>query len=182
MFFHKLTWDEEHPVYTYHTAMGTSISVRPGDVSPFDGKVVTAEDIKVLVSCHNAEVRNNIKNCKAPLSDKEKAEVREWEEAHPGESAPKKWNASLDHEFEDHDEMDSSSLMLEIYKHRHPDNPTADRLWDVIDQMTDTQKRALVMYHFEGMSLKEISEELGCCQSAVSRAIGRAEEFIEKNF
>lgn len=182
MKFHKLTWDEENPVYTYHTATGTSISIRPGDVSPYDGKVVTAEDIKVLISCFNAEVRNNIKNCKAPLSKKEKEEIREWEEAHPGETAPKKWNASLNHIVENHEEMDSSSLMLEIFNRSHPENPSADRLWELIDQMTEVQRRALVLFRIEGMSLKEISALLGRSESAISRAVSRAEDFIKKNF
>ncbi len=182
MKFRRLTWDEEHPIYNYHFCDGKTVSIQPGDKSPIDGRGITNEDIKVLISCHNAEVRNNIKNCKAPLTERAKKDIRDWEEGHPGEKAPNKWNASLDCIMEDHTDTDCSSIMLKAYKSTHEDNPAADRLWELIDQMTETQRRALIMSRLEKRPLKEIAKMLGCSVSAVSRAVKRAEDFIKRNY
>lgn len=108
--------------------------------------------------------------------------MREWEESHPGEKAPAKWNASLDCIVDDHEEMDCTPIMYEIYNRTHAENPAIDRLWELIDQMTEVQRRAFIMFRLEHKPLKEIAAELGCCVSAVSRAVSRAEDFIRENF
>ena len=68
----KTRWDKRG-TYTFNFNDGTNVTLRPGE----DG--VTEADIKVLHSLDDAEVYNNIKNSRPPLTEAEKAEaVREF--------------------------------------------------------------------------------------------------------
>ena len=165
--------------YTYKTATGERISFASGDV----GGEVTTELIKFLHSLDDAEVYNNRKNCKPPLSDEEKAAIRVWEEAHPGEEAPKNWTMSLDAFSEDADsDIDRSDLMREVYDRSHAEDHADSRLGEVIDEMPYKQRQAFVMVELEGYSMTEAADKLGCSIAKVSKLIARAKEFIKKNY
>lgn len=178
MKFHK-TNSNNRTTYTYKTATGERISFAPGDA----GGEVTAELIKFLHSLDDAEVYNNRKNCRPPLSDEEKAAIRVWEEAHPGEEAPKNWTMSLDAFSEDADsDMDRSSLMREVYNRSNTKEESSSRLGEVIDEMPYKQRQAFVMVELEGYSMTETADKLGCSIANVSKLIARAKEFIKKNY
>ena len=74
----KTRWDKRG-AYTFQFNDGTSVTLRPGE----DG--VTEADIKVLHSLDDAEVYNNIKNSRPPMTGAEKAAKKQWEAEHPGE-------------------------------------------------------------------------------------------------
>ena len=74
----KTRWDKRG-AYTFQFNDGTSVTLRPGE----DG--VTEADIKVLHSLDDAEVYNNIKNSRPPMTEAEKAAKKQWEAEHPGE-------------------------------------------------------------------------------------------------
>ena len=76
--------------YTYPIYDGSTITLIPGK----DG--ITEEFIVLLHHLDDAEVRNNLKNGRPELTAEEKQAVKEWENAHPGEKAPRNWNLSID--------------------------------------------------------------------------------------
>ena len=80
---------DKRGAYTFQFNDGTSVTLRPGE----DG--VTEADIKVLHSLDDAEVYNNIKNSRPPMTEAEKAAKKQWEAEHPGERYPANWNLSF---------------------------------------------------------------------------------------
>lgn len=178
MRFYKTNY-KHRTTYTYMTVTGEKITIAPGDA---DGEV-TEELIKCLHKLDDKEVYNNIKNRKPPLSEEEKAMIREWEEVHPGEEVPKNWTMSLDAFSEDADsDMDRSGLMREIYNRSHAENPAASRLGEVIDEMPYKQRQAFVLVELNGYSTTEAADKLGCSIANVSKLIARAKTFIRENY
>lgn len=178
MKFRKTNYNNR-PTYTYRFATGEEITIAPGDA---DGRV-TAELIKFLHSRDDAEVYNNRKNCKPPLSDEEKEMIRKWEDAHPGEEVPKNWTMSLDAFYEDADsDMDRSGIMREVYDRSHAEDLAVSRLGEVIDEMPYKQRQAFVMVELDGYSMTEVADKLGCSIVNVSKLIARAKSFIRKNY
>lgn len=92
--------------YTYPIYDGSTITLIPGK----DG--ITEEFIVLLHHLDDAEVRNNLKNGRPELTAEEKQAVKEWENAHPGEKAPRNWNLSIDYVMSD-DEHDSEKAAIE---------------------------------------------------------------------
>lgn len=178
MKFRKTNYNKR-PTYTYKSVTGEEVTIAPGDA---DGKV-TAELIKFLHSRDDAEVYNNLKNCRPPLSDKERDMIREWEDAHPGEEASKNWTMSLDAFSEDADsDMDRSGLMREVYDRSHAENPAVSRFEEVINEMPYKQRQTFVLVELDGYSMAEAADKLGCSIANVSKLIARAKTFIRKNY
>lgn len=70
-------------------------------VNEVTGEVVTAEFIRQWHMDRDREVYNNNKHLKPPADENKKKQIREWEEAHPGEKCPDSYNLSLDASFAD---------------------------------------------------------------------------------
>lgn len=70
-------------------------------VNEVTGEVVTAEFIRQWHMDRDREVYNNNKHLKPPADEHKKKQIREWEEAHPGEKCPDSYNLSLDASFAD---------------------------------------------------------------------------------
>lgn len=83
-------------------------------VNEVTGEVVTAEFIRQWHMDRDREVYNNNKHLKPPADENKKKQIREWEEAHPGEKCPDSYNLSLDASFaDDEGSEDKSSLLYE---------------------------------------------------------------------
>lgn len=178
MKFHK-TNSNKRTTYTYESVTGEKVTFAPGDA---DGEV-TAELIKFLHSRDDAEVYNNRKNCKPPLSDEEKEVICKWEGAHPGEEVPKNWTLSLDAFSEDADsDMDRSGLMRDVYEKANEESPVVTRLWEVIGEMSDRQRRVFIMVELAGYSMTETADKLGCSIANVSKLVARAKNFIREKY
>ena len=90
---HK-TKQENRGTYTYHFDDGRKVTIKPGEEG------VTEEFIKKLHSLDDSEVYYNHKNWHRPISEKEKQDIKEWEEKHPGEKYQEVWNLSIDSVFD----------------------------------------------------------------------------------
>ena len=173
----------ERTSYTYTDAEGNKVTLHVGDSSPTDGKPVTAEIIKLLHSMDDAEVYNNLKNSRPTLTEAQKKEAREWEEAHPGEKAPRNWHISLDMFFGDDDsDMDRSSLMNELAHRSQENHESSGKLDEIIEQMPQKTRIAFILVWEEGYSQAEAAKIMGCSKPNVSKLIKRAEGIIKKNY
>ena len=72
------------------------------------GEVGTAEFIRQWHMDRDREVYNNNKHLKPPADEHKKKQIREWEEAHPGEKCPDSYNLSLQGQHHGQDRCDCS--------------------------------------------------------------------------
>ena len=178
----RKTYYYDRTDYTYTDADGHKVTLHVGDFSPIDGQPVTAEIIKLLHSMDDAEVYNNLKNSRPPMTEAEKQAAREWEEKHPGETAPRNWNISLDLYFGDDDsDMDRSTLMNEIAKRSQEEHEPESRHDEIIEQMPEKTRIACTLVWKEGYSQVEAAKIMGCSKVNVNKLIKRAEEIIKNN-
>lgn len=152
------------------------IELKPGT----DG--VTEAWIKILHSLDDHEVYMNCKNSRPPMTDEQKAEKREWEEAHPGEKYMKNWNLSLDYLSTDDDAQDKSSLIKD--SSYSIDDVPADvlRLREVVETMTDKQKQVYTLHVLQEYSFTEISKIMQTSVPNVTKHFEKAKDHIRKNF
>ena len=77
------TRSDKRGTYTYIDANGEKYTLKPGDIDPDTGYVLTEEDIQRLHRMDDREVENNLKNVKPPIQPWEKGLIEEWKKAHP---------------------------------------------------------------------------------------------------
>ena len=178
----RKTYYYARTTYTYTDTKGQRVTLHVGDQDPTDGKPITADIIKRLHAFDDAEVYNNLKNSRPPMTEAEKQAAREWEEKHPGETAPRNWNISLDLYFGDDDsDMDRSTLMNEIANRSQEEHESSNRLDNIIEQMPYKTRIACTLVWKEGYSQVEAAKIMGCSKVNVNKLIKKAEEIIKKN-
>lgn len=145
---------------------------------------VTEAWIKTLHSLDDHEVYMNCKNSKPPMTDDQKAEKREWEEAHPGQKYMKNWNLSLDYISTDDEGETDKSKVLKSASYLMEEEVPADvqRLRDVVETMTDKQKQVYQYHVLEGLSFTEIAKLMGTSVPNVTKHFEKAKDHIRKNF
>ena len=117
------------------------------------------------------------------MTDTQKAEKRDWEEAHPGEKYMKNWNLSLDYLSADDDAQDKSSVMKDNSYSMDEDVPAdVQRLRDVVEIMTDKQKQVYQYHVMDGYSFTEIAKLMGTSVPNVTKHFEKAKDHIRKNF
>lgn len=168
----RKTPTKQRGTYTYVTAEGQCIVLRPGEND------VTEVDIKRLHTMDDAEVYNNLKNARPEPSETEKQQMREWEEQHSGEKAPRNWNQSLDASLTDED--DSATLGDMIATPEKTDSPAVERLREIVATMTERQQQVYQLHLLEGFSVKETAAILGLSSPAVTKHKRRIIEIIKK--
>ena len=150
------------------------VEVRAGE----DGVIEVM--IKTLHSLDDAEIYNNIKNSRPKLSDEQKAANKEWEALHPGETAPKNWNISID-AFDA--AQDKSNLLEEIYYATNEEvSAEVERLRDVVDTLTPDQQALYRMVIMEGYSLTDVASLSGKSVTSVHKRMERIKKQIKKKF
>lgn len=157
---------------------GQPIELRAG----VDG--ITELDIKTLHSLDDAEVYNNIKNSRPKMSDEQKAEIKRWEEEHPGEKAPKNWNVSIDSfNAGDNASQDKSRILEEIHYVTNEEVPAdVERLREVVATLTQDQQELYQMVIIEGYSLTDIARLSRKSVASVHKRMERIKKQIEKKF
>lgn len=154
------------------------VELKPGE----DG--VTEAWIKTLHALDDSEVYKNCKNSKPPMTEAQKAEKREWEEAHPGEKYMKNWNLSLDYiSTDDEGETDKSKVLKSASYFMEEEVPAdVQRLRDVVETMTDKQKQVYQYHVLEGLSFTAIAKLMGTSVPNVTKHFEKAKEHIRKYF
>lgn len=155
----KYYYDREN--YTYQSVDGSKVVIHPGDSSSVDNIQVTKDMIRIVYSCEDAEVYNNLKN-------------------HRNRDGI--WFPSLD-AFSDADsDMDRSDLMREAAEHEEVGEQYSDEFWEVVDSMPGKTRTAFILYWIKGYSMSETADIMGCSKPNVSKCVKRAEEILKKKY
>lgn len=173
----KKTRSDKRDTYTFHFVDGSSITVRPGE----DG--VTEADIKVLHSLDDAEVYNNIKNSRPPLTTTEKGRKKKWETKHPGERYPANWNLSFDYMAGDNgneEKLDKSRIFSETSTYIETEDETeAEMLNRILWFLTDIQREVFRLVKIMGHTQTETAEILGTSVPNINKHLKKAVDWIE---
>lgn len=173
------------------------ITIRSGE----DG--VTEADIKTLHSLDDSEVYYNNKNLRPEKSEEEKVAMEAWRKQYiekiiiergyePSKDEvedalkkvfPSNWNLSLDYIAGDDDEgTDKSKVLLGASIVMESSDSLAEHLHEVMDSMTELQRKVLTKYWFDGESLTMIAAELKTSVANVSKYYKKAIKYIEDNY
>ena len=163
-------------IYTYHFDNGTKITIKPGE----DG--VTEEFIKKLHSLDDSEVYYNHKNWHRPISEKEKQDIKEWEESHPGEKYQEVWNLSIDSVFDEDGNQDKCIYIADNTTIEEETSDEVDRLREVVSRMTEKQRRVYELHFLENYSLTDIAAIMGTSVASVHKHKEKILKFIKENF
>ncbi len=152
--------------------------MRPGE------KDVTEADIKFLHAQDDAEVYNNIKNSRPPVTDEQKAEKKDWEARHPGETYPANWNLSLDYiagENSDTDDLDKSTVLASACAEMDYEDETEEEIVDrLLDFLSPMQRKVYYLRHIKGYKGTEVAEMLHTSTANVSQRYKEALAKIEE--
>ena len=192
--------------YTFTGADGNEerLILRPGE----DG--VTEAYIKMLHSLDDSEVYYNLKNIRPEKTAEEKAAIKEWKEeyikketAYRGyaptddevedavkEQFPSNYNLSFDYDFGENDAesdsdtaFDKSQLMYQAALTVETEKSDETyRVHELMNEMTDKQRKILVLTEFEGYSLTEVSKRIGISIKNVKKHHDTAMNYIKENF
>lgn len=189
-------------IYTFTGLNGKEekIVLHPGENG------VTEADIKTLHALDDSEVYYNNKNSKPERTPEEKAEIEEWtkkyideETARRGEAPseyevaykveerfPKNYNLSLEYDFgtdESDTDHDKNRLLYQLAVNPNCENSEdKERVRELIEELTDKQKKVIKKVLYEEMNFTEISKEMKISVKNVSKHYNNALNYIEKNF
>lgn len=162
--------------YTYESVTGEKFTVRVGENG------VTEADITALRCLHNNEAYHNVKNIKPYLTEKEKQEIKEYEERHPGETYETQWALSLDKMADDHGPQYLDTLGIKSIWCKDEE---LDRKLDILDEaiksLTPEQQKLVGMWLI-GYSREEMAKTFGVNKWTISRRFTRAQKDIKKYF
>ena len=177
MRFKKTRWDKRE-TYTFDFDDGTRLTIRPGEDD------VTEADIKLLHSMDDAEVYNNIKNSRPPMTEDQKAEKRVWAANHPGEKYPANWNLSLDYmagEDGDDDKLDKSEVAAAASTTMVYDDESEEEMVErILDFLSSMQRHVYYLRHIKGYKGKEVAKLLNTSEANVSQRYKEALAKIEE--
>lgn len=189
-------------IYTFTGLNGKEekIVLHPGENG------VTEADIKTLHALDDSEVYYNNKNSKPERTPEEKTEIKEWtrkfieeETARRGEAPseyeiaykveerfPKNYNLSLEYDFgsdESDTDFDKSCLLYQLAVNPNCENSEdTERVRELIEELTDKQKKVIKKVLYEEMNFTQISKEMKISVKNVSKHYNNALNYIEKNF
>lgn len=167
MRYRKTPWNRR-TTFTYDFADGTKMTIHPGEEG------VTEAWIKDGHASDDAEVYNNLKNARPEPTAEEKAQRKEWEEAHPDEKADKKWNISID-SFTSSDNGESTAdRRAELADQRAyipgEDTPEdVERLRDIIAGLTQQDQVIYRLVYLAGYSNTEAGKLLRVSEGTIRK-------------
>ena len=175
-------------IYTFTGLNGKEekIVLHPGENG------VTEADIKTLHALDDSEVYYNNKNSKPERTPEEETARRgeapsEYEVAYKVEERfPKNYNLSLEYDFgtdESDTDFDKSRLLYQLAVNPNCENSEdTERVRELIEELTDKQKKVIKKVLYEEMNFTQISKEMKISVKNVSKHYNNALNYIEKNF
>lgn len=111
-----------------------------------------------LRKADNRIVENNVKNGHPQLTPEQKAEKKDWEEAHPGEKFPANWNLAFDGFSDDPDlDDDKQPILPEALKIMNPEDGQKDWLHEMADFLPADERKLFEYLIEKDMSIAEIA-------------------------
>lgn len=164
--------------YPYRFGNGDTVILKPGE----DG--VTEMDIKSLHALDDSEVYYNIKNSRPQLSDEEKAEIKEWEDKHPGEEVPKNWNLSIESLEDEGISQDKSRILADVsYSPFEDVSPEVDRLREVVQMLTPEQQEIYRRVFINEEPAQDVAKDMGIpSKQAMNNRLNKIKAQIKKLF
>jgi RNA polymerase sigma factor (sigma-70 family) len=159
----KKTPQAKRKTYSYFHRDGNGeikeVVIHPGENG------VTEVDIKLLHSLDDSEVYYNIKNCKS-------------------ENEGEKWNISIDSFVSDEDDaQDKSRIMEQIaYTFEEEVSPEVERLREVVETLTDSQRELYKLVVLDGYSLTEAARLMGTSIPNIHKRMERIYKQIKNKF
>lgn len=181
----RKTKQSEREVYRYPVCIQDGkggyreeyIEIKPGEND------VTEVNIKTLHSLDDSEVYYNIKNSRPMLTDKQKAEVKEWMDKHPGEMIHKNWTFSIEALTEEGVDQDKSSILASAsYDPFQDESDEVEHLREVAKTFTPKQKEIYTRVLLNGEPQVKVAEELGITKQAVRSCKNKIIARIKKAF
>jgi len=167
---------KERGMYTYHFDDGRKVTIKPGEEG------VTEEFIKKLHSLDDSEVYYNHKNWHRPISEKEKLDIKEWEEKHPGEKYQEVWNLSIDSVFDEEGNQDKCIYLADNTTIEEETSDEVEKLRETVLKMTEKQKRVYELHFIESYSLTDVATILNVSIPVVYKHKEKILKFIKENF
>lgn len=131
---------------------------------------VSAKWIHTEHNLDDSEVNNNCNEGHPPLTDKEKAEKKAWEEAHPGEDYPANWHVSLTAKYDDADMDEDKQPIYEEIRRNNPDGSDDKQKEWLHDTVTELSREEQLLYQLrykDELTIEEIVPLYGKKKSAV---------------
>ena len=180
------TRSDKRSTYTYTDANGKKYTLKPGDIDPDTGYVLTEEDIKRLHRMDDNEVYNNVKNTRAPIQDWEKPILDAWKKDHPGMEIPTRMHISIDISVENDEGKDEDTDKGLVAKASmavaEVEDPMLERLHEVVEMLEPERRLLYQRVIVDEESLTVIAEEEGVSVTAIHNRIEKIKKFIQKNF
>ena len=176
---------DRRDTYTYIDAMGEKRTLRPGDIDPDSGYVLTEEDIKRLHRMDDNEVYNNVKNMQTPIQDWEKPILEAWKADHPGEELPTRKHISISIVNEDDEgsteDADKGLIARASIARMSVEDPMSERLHEVVEMLEPHRQRLYKRVVVDEVDLTIIAKEEGVSVAAIHNRIDKIKKFILDN-
>ena len=190
--YYKIRWDRRDD-YAFPFVDGTFYAVKPGDVSPVDGKVVTEEDIAWLHRARDREVYRNNRERHQESDDYDLLESVEEEKVKMEKGLPNRYE-ELKSKLDEYrlvintgaivDEFGNDCMEHMMAFKGAPsvemqlglgDNPLADAFEEAEAQMTEKELEVFTLVYRKGKTRVKAAEELGVSESSVRYQLAKAE-------
>ena len=135
----------------------------------------------MLHSLDDAEVYNNIKNCKPAVQDWEKSAIEDWKDKHPNEELPKRWNISINEIVGEDENVSREEYLKDERTEELPESDMIARLHEIIDSLSELQKETYRKVILEEMSNTSVAAEENKSEAAVRKIINRIKQIIAED-
>ena len=177
----------------------TYYAVMPGDVSPYDGSVVSEEDIAWLHRARDREVYRNNKEKHQESDDYDLLEAVEEEKAKMEKNLPNRYE-ELRAKLESYRLVINTGAIVDEFGNDCTDhmmafmgapsmeaqlglcdNPLADAFEEAEAQMTRDERRVFTLVYRKGLPRTTVAKMLGIAESTVRYRLAKAEKKVKEH-
>lgn len=184
--------------YAFPFSDGTYGVVKPGDVSPVDGKPVTKEDIDFLHRCRDNEVHSNNKYRHKDVEDYDFLEQLDTEKEKMLRGLPNQYDAMQEEYDRVHLVIDQGALVNDgeeitegVFCGGHiptpeealglTDNPLKDSLAEIYSSLNEEEQEVYQLVWVEKNTRTAVAEMLGVSEGTIRYRLDKIKEKMQQN-